>query len=74
MDPSSMFKVMSTVNTFKGNHPKFFNFVETVIKPGIPVDTVVEITITKPGEESVTTNIKVKESDLQLFESLKTKM
>ena len=48
MDPSSMFKVMSAVNTFKGNHPKFFNFVETVIKPGIPVDTVVEITIQSP--------------------------
>lgn len=74
MDPSSMFKAMSAVNTFKGNHPKFFSFIDSVVRPGIPVDTVIEITVTKPGEESITTNIKVKESDLQLFESLKSGM
>ena len=74
MDPSSMFKAMNAVNTFKGNHPKFFSFIDSVVRPGIPVDTVIEITVTKPGEESITTNIKVKESDLQLFESLKSGM
>ena len=74
MDPSSMFKAMSAVNTFKGNHPKFFSFIDSVVRPGIPVDTVIEITVTKPGEESITTNIKVKESDLQLFENLKSGM
>lgn len=70
-NPQAMMQAMAAINTFKGNHPKFFSFVETVFRPGIPVDTVVEITVTKPGQEPITTNIKVKESDLQLFESLK---
>ncbi len=33
--------------------------------------TVFEITVTKPGEEPITTNFKVLQSDLELMESLK---
>ncbi|MCR4788382.1 MAG: hypothetical protein K5888_07340 [Lachnospiraceae bacterium] len=71
MDSAKMFKAMAAVSTFKSNHPKFFSFIDAVFKPGIPADTVIEISVTKPGQETVTTNIKVKESDLELFESLK---
>ena len=71
MDSAKMFKALGAINSFKNNHPKFFSFIDTVIRPGIPVDTVIEISVTKPGQETVTTNIKVKESDLELFESLK---
>ncbi len=71
MDSTKMFRALGAINSFKSNHPKFFSFIDTVIRPGIPVDTVIEISVTKPGQEKVTTNIKVKESDLELFESLK---
>lgn len=71
MNPQAMMQVMSAVGTFKSNHPKFFTFLQTVLKPGIPADTVIELTVTKPGMEPITTNIKVKQSDLDLFESLK---
>ncbi len=71
MDSTKMFKALGAINNFKSNHPKFFSFIDTVVRPGIPVDTVIEISVTKPGQETVTTNIKVKESDLELFESLK---
>ena len=71
MDSAKMFKALGAINNFKSNHPKFFSFIDTVIRPGIPVDTVIEISVTKPGEETVTTNIKVRESDLELFEALK---
>ena len=66
-----MFKAMGAINTFKNNHPKFFSFIDTVLRPGLPADTIIEITVTKPGEESITTNIKIQESDLELFETLK---
>lgn len=71
MNPQAMMKAMAAINTFKGNHPKFFSFLDAVIRPGIPKDTIIEITVKKPGEEAITTNIKVMESDLALFESLK---
>ena len=37
----------------------------------IPADSVIEITVTKPGQEPVTSNIRVLQSDLELLDSLK---
>jgi len=71
MDASVMMRMMGAMNTFRSNHPKFVAFIASVFKTGIPADTVIELTVTKPGEEPVTTNIKVRQSDLDLFESLK---
>ncbi len=71
MDPSQMFKMMGALNKFKANHPKFISFVSNEFSTGIPEDSVIELTITKPGKDPVTTNIKVKKSDLELLDSLK---
>lgn len=71
MNPAAMMKVMSAVNTFKGNHPKFMAFLSYVFSNGFPEGTVIEITVTKPGEEPITSNMKVTQSDLELFDSLK---
>lgn len=66
-----MMKFMSAINTFKSNHPKFASFLEIFIKNGVTEGTVIEITVTRPGEEPVTANMKVLQSDIELFQSLK---
>lgn len=71
MNPQGMMQFMAAINTFRGNHPKFFSFIQNVLKGGMPVDTIIEMTVTKPGEEPITTNIKVKQSDIELFESIR---
>lgn len=71
MDAQAMFKVMGAINNFKSNHPKFVQFLGDMFKGGIEPDTIIEITVTKPGAAPVTSNIKVRQSDLDLFESLK---
>ena len=71
MNPAAMMKVMGAVNTFKGNHPKFMAFLSYVFSSGFPEGTVIEISVTKPGQEAVTSNMKVTQSDLDLFDSLK---
>lgn len=71
MNPAAMMKVMGAVNTFKGNHPKFIAFLNYVFSSGISEGTVIEITVTKPNEEPITSNMKVTQSDLDLFDSLK---
>lgn len=71
MNPQMMMKVMAALGQFRSNHPKFFTFLNAVIKPGIPEGTIIEMTVTKPGEEPITTNIKVMQSDLELFEEIK---
>lgn len=71
MNPQAMMQAMGALKTFQGNHPKFFSFVSDVFKTGIQEDTIIELTVTKPGEAPKTTNIKVKQSDLDLFNTLK---
>ena len=65
MNPASIMKMMKAKNTFTANHPKFVSFLQYAFGSGI------EITVTKPGQEPVTSNIKVQQSDLELLESLK---
>ena len=71
MNPAAMMKIMGAMNTFKGNHPKFIAFLSYVFAGGFPEGSVIEITVTKPGQEPVTSNMKVTQSDLELFNSLK---
>ena len=68
MNPASIMKMMKAKNTFTANHPKFVSFLQYAFGSGIPADSVIEITVTKPGQEPV---IKVQQSDLELLESLK---
>ena len=71
MGPQSVMKLMSAFATFKSNHPRFVSFMEYFMKKGIDEGTVIEVTVTKPGEEPVTSNLMVTESDIELFRSLK---
>ena len=71
MNPGTMMKLMNAKNTFTNNHPKFVKFLNGVYSSQLTEGTVFEITVTKPGEEPITTNFKVMQSDLELMESLK---
>ncbi len=71
MNPATLLKLMNVKNTFTATHPKFAAFLKAVFQKGIEEDTIVEITVTRPGEEPMTANIKVQQSDLELFDSLK---
>ena len=71
MNPQSMMQLIGALGTFKNNHPKFASFLELMIKGGIPEDSVIEVTVTKPGLDPVTANMKVLASDIQLMQALK---
>lgn len=71
MNPASIMKIMNTKNKFTANHPKFVSFLNAVFSRGIEAGTVIELTVTRPGEAPVTTNIKVQQSDLDLLQELK---
>lgn len=70
MNPASIMKIMNAKNKFTENHPKFVAFLNTVFSTGVTEGTVIEITVTKPGEEAITTNMRVKQSDLDLMREL----
>lgn len=70
MNPASIMKIMNAKKVFTNNHPKFVAFLKAVFSRPIEEGTVIEITVTRPGEESMTANIKVQRSDLELMQEL----
>lgn len=71
MNAASIMKLMSAKNQFSKNHPKFEAFLKSVFSRKVEEGTVIEITVTRPGEAPITSNIKVLQSDLELLEELK---
>lgn len=71
MNPTSILKLMTAKAQFERSHPKFVTFVKTVFSRPIEEGTIMEITVTRPGQEPLTANIKVQQSDLELLAELK---
>ena len=70
-NPAAAMKVMSAKNKFVQNHPKFVAFVKNELGNGLPEGSVVELTVTKPGQQPVKTNIRVLQSDLDFINEIK---
>lgn len=70
LNPAAMMQIMNAFKTFEATHPKFVAFIKTMFGKGISEGTVIELTVTNPGEEPVTTNIRVQPSDLELLKQL----
>ena len=68
MNPFTILKYKSQL---EGNHPRAAEFVKKVILTGLPEGTVVEVSITKPGEETKTSNIRVTREDIALFDEVR---
>lgn len=71
INPGSIMKFMNARNKFIENHPKFAAFLQAAFSTPVTEGTIIEITMTRPGEEPVTTNMMVKQSDLDLLDELK---
>lgn len=71
INPKIAFKMMEAKNKFTANHPKFIAFCKAVFSGGMPEGTIIEITVTRPGQEGITSNIKILKEDLELLDSLK---
>ena len=70
-NPAALMKIMAAKKQFTENHPKFSAFINAAFGSGIEAGTIIEITIQKPGQAPMTTNIRVQQSDLDLIEGLK---
>ena len=66
--------VIKEIIRFTENHPRFVAFLNAVFSKGIEEGTVIELRVTGPGQETMMTNIKVQQSDLELLKELKELM
>lgn len=67
INPAKLFKIKSAWETFTTNHPKFPKFISAVQKSGIQEGTVIEINITTPSGETISSNLRLTQSDMELF-------
>ena len=70
INPMTVMKMLNERKRFISNHPHFFNFFVSSFGKGIHEDTEIELSIKRPGEEKTSSRIKIKKSDLKLFEEL----
>ena len=69
MNFGNLFQLKNSWAAFTRNHPKFPKFLQAAgaaIKP----DTIIEIKVTTPEGKTIETNLKVKESDIELVRNL----
>ncbi|MBQ1172907.1 MAG: hypothetical protein IIX48_09970 [Lachnospiraceae bacterium] len=70
MNPAAMMQIMTALKKFESTHPKFVAFIKTMFGKGITEGTIIELTVINPGQDPVTTNIRVQQSDLDLVKQL----
>ena len=70
MDFNSLLALKQAWDTFRHNHPKFPDFLRAVKKRGITEGTEVLISVTYPDGQNLKAGLKLKQSDIELLDSL----
>ncbi len=73
-DFGSVMKIKKAWDTFTGNHPKFMPFMQAVGREAIGDGTIIEIKVTSPEGKEFNTNMKLTQSDLDLFAEVRNMM
>ena len=71
MNPKKLFKMQMAWKQFNDTHPKVLPFINAVEAAGIREGTVIAITVETPEGEKFESNIKVRQSDLDLLKGMK---
>lgn len=66
-NPSKIFQIKGLWDRFGANHPKFLNFLQAAAGASIGEGTIIEVKITKLNGDSIASNIKLTEDDMELF-------
>lgn len=71
LDFGSIMKIKSAWDTFTRNHPKFMPFMQAVGREAIGDGTIIEIKVISPEGKEFNTNMKLTQSDLDLFAQIR---
>lgn len=70
MNPGKMLKMKNAWDKFTSNHPKFPKFLEAVKQRGLKEGTIIEMNITTKSGETLSSNLKLTASDIELINEL----
>lgn len=65
------FAMLGIISRLESAHPKAAAFVRNELMTGLPEGTIIEMTVTKPGAEPKTTNIRLTQEDLDALNQMK---
>ncbi len=72
MNPTALFKIRGLMARFQADHPKVVSYFATVFgTEGLPEGSVIEISVKKPGEDEVVTNMRVTANDVEMIQAIK---
>ena len=66
-NPSLLFKFKGMKDRFVQNHPKFVPFLKAVQQAGVEEGMVIEFKVTAADGKVISSNIRVQQSDVELF-------
>ena len=70
-NPTILFQMKSLKDRFEKNHPKFPRFLQVVASQCIEPGAVIEISVTKANGETIASNLKLNEEDMDLIQAIK---
>lgn len=71
MNPANFFKMKALWDRFTVNHPKFPRFLQAAAQASLGAEDIIEVKITKANGDTIASNIKLTEDDLELFREIK---
>ncbi len=70
VNPAVLLTFKKKIEEFGMRHPRFVSFVQTLKGREMPVGTVIDISVTMPDGETLQSNIKLTEEDLEMLKAL----
>jgi hypothetical protein len=70
INPTKLFKIKSALGVFTQNHPKFQKYLEAVRQNALQEGTVIEFNVTTADGQTLNSNIKLTQSDIELLQDL----
>lgn len=67
INPTKLIKLKKSWEIFSQNHPKFPKFLNAVNRSAISEGTIIEIKVTTEEGKTITSNLKLTQSDKELF-------
>ncbi len=74
MNLMNLMQLKEAWSIFKDNHPKFPLFLKVASESALKEGSMIEIRVTSPEGKTLTTNMKLKASDLELIEQLRSSL
>ena len=71
VNPAMIFKIKSMWDTFTSQHPKLPRFFQAIASRPLEEGTVIELTIRRPDGETLTSNVRLTASDMDLIDQIK---